>query len=255
MPTNRSLVIFALLAALTASLPASADSSRPGEGASGNQDFTFKLTPSYYATSNQTGATDLNLRAHFGNHAVWLGYYRRGDEFEQTRSGYEYTASLPYLKIIPSLQIASHGFVGGSLNAEIGENLPLGLYGLLGFGRTNRKDYYNLNFDPNDSAVYGLGSRFLPQHNLSLFTVRDNRLHTEQRITHLVWRYTPDSRQRWTVDLSDKHGRPAADEDSIAGTGLSVTYDFATYFVRLAREQHVNFSSDIMTRATLGMRF
>lgn len=255
MPSSQSLLFSSFLATLLVVGPACADATRPGEADSSDKALSFKLTPSYYATGNQRSATDTNLRANLGNHAVWLGYYQRSSEFTQTRSGYEYTAILPSIKLVPSLQIASHGFLGGSLNAEIGEKLPAGLYGLLGIGRTNQKDYYNLNFDPNDSAVYGVGSRFLAQHNLSLFTVRDNRLHTEQRITHLVWRYTPDSRQRWTLDLTDKHGRPAAEEDSVSGKGLSLTYDYADYFLRLTREQHVNFSSDSMTRAALGIRF
>ncbi len=252
--TQRTTGAVLLATALTAT-SAIADASRPGEADSGSHDLSFKLTPSYYTTANQRSATDTNLRYSKDGQTLWLGYYQRGSEFQQTRGGYERTIALPFVKITPSLQIASHGFIGGSLNAEIGENLPAGLYGLLGFGRTNKKDYYNLNFDPNDSAVYGFGSRFREEHNVSLFTVLDNRLHTEQRITHLVWRYTPDQRQRWTVDYTDKNGRPSADEERVAGKGLTVTYDYANYFIRLAREQHANFAADSMTRASLGMRF
>ena len=231
---------------------AMADATRPGaaEGAPAEA-WAFKLTPSYYVTTHQQDATDINLRANNGPHAVWLGYYRRGSEFEQTRTGYEYTAQLPFGQIVPSLQFATHGFVGGSLNAQIGDQV----YGLLGYGRTNARDYYNLNFDPNDSVVYGLGTRLLPQSNLSLFTVKDNRLHTGQMVTHLVWRFLPDDHQRWTVDLSSKHGRASADEDSVSGRALSVTYDYRDFFVRLARDQKVNFTSEDQTRVSLGMRF
>jgi len=213
--------------------------------------WDFKLTPSYYSTSHQTGATDLNLRANSGPHAVWLGYYQRGSEFEQVRTGYEYTAELPFGKLVPSIQLASHGFAGGSINLEAGDQI----FALLGYGRTNAKDYYNLNFDPNDSFVYGLGTRLLPKSTLSLFSVKDNRLHTGQVVTHAVWRYQAAERQRLTLDLSTKHGRASADEESVSGRAVSLTYDYQSVFVRLARDHKVNFTADDQTRVSLGLRF
>lgn len=154
---------------------ASADNTAAdGAGINASENWEFKFTPSYYATTNQADATDLNLCANSGPHAIWLGHYQRGGEFEQTRTGYEYTAKFPFVQLVPSLQLASHGFAGGSLNAQIGD----AIYALLGYGRTNTRDYYNLNFDPNDSVVYGLGTSLLPKSTISLFTVKDNRLHT-----------------------------------------------------------------------------
>ncbi len=213
--------------------------------------WEFKLTPSWYATSHTPDAVDVNLRANHGPHALWLGEYKRSGEFEQTRTGYEYTAQYSWGQVVPSLQLASHGFVGGSLNAQVGGTV----YALLGWGRTNARDYYNLNFDPNDSVVYGLGTSLLPKSNLSLFTVRDNRLRTGQVVTHLVWRFLPDEHQRWTVDASEKHGRPAPDDDAVSGTTLSVTYDYRDVFIRLARDRKVNFSVEDQTRVSLGLRF
>lgn len=233
---------------------ASADAARPGEEAAtatGGSAWAFKLTPSYYVTSHEHDATDVNLRANYGPHATWIGYYRRGGEFEQTRTGYEYTAVMPFGQIVPSLQLATHGFVGGSINAQIGGDV----YALLGFGRTNTRDYYNLNFDPNDSVVYGLGTKLLPKTNLSLFTVKDNRLHTGQMVTHLVWRFWPADGQRWTVDWSAKHGRASADDPSVSGQALSVTWDYRDWFLRLARDNKVNFTQDDQTRFSLGLRF
>jgi len=84
--------------------------------------WAFKLTPSYYVTTHEKDAIDLNLRANYGAHAVWLGYYRRDGEFEQTRTGYEYTAQIPYGQLVPSLQLATHGFAGGSINAQVGDS-------------------------------------------------------------------------------------------------------------------------------------
>lgn len=252
MDRVRTWASIVLCGATLISMTAYADVSPPGgaEIAAGEA-WAFKLTPSYYATTHEHDASDINLRANQGPHAVWLGYYRRGSEFEQTRTGYEYTAQLGMVQIVPSLQLATHGFVGGSLNAQIGDDV----YALLGYGRTNAKDYYNLNFDPNDSVTYGVGTRLVPKSNLSLFTVRDNRLHTEQAVTHLVWRLVPNEGQRWTVDVSSKHGRASVDDDVVAGKAYSVTYDWHDVFVRLARDNKVNFTHDDQMRVSLGLRF
>jgi hypothetical protein len=245
-------VVAAMLGTLLNVSGVQADSTPPGGSEAVIDDvWIFKLTPSYYATSQQTAATDLNLRANHGPHALWLGYYRRANEFEQTRTGYEYTLQMPFGQLVPSLQLASRGFAGGSINAQIGDPV----YVLLGFGRTNTRDYYNLNFDPNDSVVYGLGTRLLPKSTLSLFTVKDNRLHTDQVVTHLVWRLSPEDRQRWTVDLSSKRGRPTPEDESVSGSALAVTYDYRDIFFRIARDRKVNFSNDDQTRLSVGLRF
>lgn len=244
----------AFLPLVLLALAAQADSSRPGAAEPVNEEgqgWLFKLTPSYYATSNQHSATDINLRANNGPHAFWLGYYQRGNEFEQTRTGYELTLESEYAKLVPSLQLATHGFAGGAVNLELGTSV----YALLGFGRTNARDYYNLNFDPNDSVVYGLGTRLIPKTTLSLFTVKDDRLHTEQKITHAVARYQLDTHQRLTLDFFDKHGRASPDEPRVSGHGAALTYDYRDVFVRLARDQKVNFSIDDQTRIALGLRF
>jgi hypothetical protein len=238
--------------ALALSATAMADPAPRGEPeAASHEAWAFKLTPSFYATTNTHDATDLNLRANLGPHATWIGWYRRGSEFEQTRAGYEFTAQLPFGQLVPSLQVASHGFSGGSLNAQIGDTV----YALAGIGRTNTRDYYNLNFDPNDSVVLGAGTRLIPRTNLSLYNVRDDRLGTGQSVTHLVWRYNPDARQRWTIDLSTKRGRPVADADMVSGDALSVTLDVGDVFVRFARDRKVNFSNEDQTRFSLGLRF
>lgn len=248
----KNVVWAGVFGALVGISAAYADSATPGEADAVAADaWTFKLTPSYYVTTHEKDAADLNLRANHGPHAVWLGYYRRGSEFEQTRTGYEYTAQIPFGQLVPSLQLASHGFVGGSINAQIGDSI----YALLGIGRTNTRDYYNLNFDPNDSVVYGLGTRLLPKSSFSLFTVKDNRLHTGQTVTHAVWRMLPDDRQRWTVDFSRKHGRATADAELVSGKALSVTYDYRNVFFRLAQDRKVNFTTEDQTRLSVGLRF
>jgi hypothetical protein len=214
--------------------------------------IAYKITPSLYHTTNQPTAYDINLRASLDAQTAWIGFYRRGNEFQQLRIGYENSISIPYGRVTPSIQYATRGFLGGSLNAELGERY----FALLGIGRTNLKDYFNLNFDPNDAITIGLGTRALPNTTLSVFQVRDDRLGTGQRVLHLVARIKPDARTRWTLDVFYKEGRGTADDpEKIHGTGISLTYDFDPYFVRIANDPYVNFTKDHMVRAAAGMRF
>jgi hypothetical protein len=214
--------------------------------------IAYKLTTALYHTSTQPNAFDVNLRATFDVHTAWVGFYRRASEFEQARVGYENNIALPFGRLTPSVQYASGGFLGGSLTAEIGEPH----FGLLGIGRTNLKEYFNLNFDPNDSILIGAGTRALPNTVLSLYQIRDDRLGTGQRVVHLSARVKPDARTRWTVEVFYKEGRASAeDEVKVRGTGVSVTYDYERYFVKVTNDPHVNFTPDRMLRVSAGIRF
>lgn len=218
-----------------------------GQAASG---IAYKLTPSYYHVSDGNHAIDLNLRANLDTHAAWLGYYQDRNDARQTRAGYENTQELAFGRLILSAQSASHGFVGGSATAEVGGDT----FAILGFGRTNLHDYYNLNFDPNDAITFGIGTRVQTSTTCSVFTTRDDRLDTGQRVTHLVIRHQHLAAQRLTLDLFQKSGR-TVDDTFIVGNGLALTYDFQPYFVRLARDPYVNFTSGDMTRISFGKRF
>lgn len=213
--------------------------------------WAFKLTPSLYATAHEHNAVDVNLRANNGPHALWIGQYQRGNEFQQTRTGYEYTANFDWGQMVPSLQAASGGFAGGSLNFQIGQPV----YVIVGLGRTNLRNYYNLNFDPNDAVTLGLGARLSRGHQLSLFSVKDNRLATDQIITHGVWRWQANEADRWTVDVAYKSGRSSPEDERVNGRSLSVTYDHRHTFVRLALDEKVNFSANNQTRLSAGLRF
>ncbi len=213
--------------------------------------WAFKLTPSQYATEREHNAVDINLRANNGPHAVWIGQYQRGDEFQQTRTGYEYTANFAWGQMVPSLQAASGGFAGGSLSFQIGQPV----YVMAGLGRTNLRNYYNLNFDPNDALTLGLGAHLPFGHQLSLFSVKDNRLATDQLITHGVWRWQVNAADRWTVDVAYKSGRASPENDRVNGRSLSVTYDHRHTFVRVAYDEKVNFSADNQTRLSAGLHF
>ena len=213
--------------------------------------IAYKFTPDFYSTTNEHSAYDLNLRGALGPHYAWIGYYRRGNEFDQLRLGYEGSLEMPFGRLVPSAQVATHGFVGGSLNAQVGGKY----FGLLGIGRTNLKPYFNLNFDPNDAVTFGAGTHALANTTLTLYQIRDDRLDTGQRVTHLTARIVSDGGTRWTVDLFHKQGSETAGSERVHGTGVAVTFDLDRYFVRLANDPHVNFSPDRMLRAALGVRF
>ncbi len=176
----------------------------------------YKFTPTYYSTTNVTPAYDLNLRGSRSVHTAWIGFYQRSNEFQQLRLGYENTVELPFGRLVPSLQYATRGFFGGSVTAEIGERY----FGLAGFGRTNLRDYYNLNFDPNDMVLFGAGTRALTNTTLTVFQIRDDRLGTGQRVTHAVARIKPDAKRagRWTC--STRRGAPTPPASGCTAPGL-----------------------------------
>jgi hypothetical protein len=212
----------------------------------------YKFTPDFYSTTNEHSAYDINLRGNLGPHAAWIGYYRRGEEFDQFRVGYEGTFKMPFGLLVPSAVVATHGFVGGSVNAFIGDRY----FGLLGLGRTNLADYFNLNFDPNDAVTFGTGTRAIPDTTLLLYQVKDNRLDTGQRVTHITAR-TGGYREgvRWTVDVFHKRGSETSGSEVVHGTGFSIGCDYRDYFARVANDPHVNFTADRMVRLAVGVRF
>ena len=251
MPTKYNIVIRTCLAMLALSQGIAGGAAEVLEKAEDQSNrIEFKLTPSYYQSSDGNDAVDVNLRANRGQHTAWVGQYRDQNGFGQARTGYENKLDFGSARMVLSAQLASGGFVGGSITAEIGGDT----FGILGFGRTNLRDYYNLNFDPNDAITVGIGSRTFSDTELSLFHVWDDRLGTQQRVTHLVWRYKPSTSQRLTADTSYKSGL-TSDNVFVRGYGLSITYDYGQYFGRIARDQYANFTESHLTRFSLGMRF
>lgn len=208
-----------------------------------------KLTVSAYNFSQSGLAEDVNLRAGNGTHTVWGGYYRSAD-FDQARAGWEYTLKGAMWQLVPSLQVASQGLLSGSFGAQVGDRV----YGVFGWSRTNLKPYMNLNFDPGESWTLGIGTRNSTS-STTLFVVKDDRLNTDQLVSHMVWRHTTTEQTRWTLDLSSKTGRPAEGEPRVSGVGVSLGYDLPPYFVRIGWEQNVFFSEENQSRAAFGMRF
>jgi hypothetical protein len=212
--------------------------------------IAFKLTPSYYRISNGNNAVDLNLRGDYGTHVGWVGLYRDRSGYEDFRAGYEKHAELGAVRLVLSAQAASGGFLGGSVNAEVGG----ASFALLGFGRTNLRAYYNLNFDPNDAITFGIGTRAIADTELSLYRVQDDRLGTGQRVTHFIVRRHFTATQRLTLDYSWKSGLDSTGQYG-AGSGLLLTYDFEPWFARVGYDPDVNFSGARMTLFALGKRF
>jgi hypothetical protein len=212
--------------------------------------IAFKLTPSWYRSDDGARAGDINLRANTETQTAWLGYYRDKASFAQTRGGYENKLDGGWLRTVLSAQVASGGFVGGSITSEIGGET----YGIIGFGRTNLRDYYNLNFDPNDAITIGAGTRALADTELTLFHLWDDRLHTRQRVTHAIIRQKFANKQRLTLDISRKSGL-TTDDNFVRGYAATLTYDFRQYFLRVARDEYVNFSPTAQYRVSLGARF
>ena len=103
--------------------------------------IAYKFTSGLY---NFTGGDvptgqglDLNLRASGGYGNLWVGWFRSPLlEVHQTRAGWDHTYSIGPVRWMPSLQIASGGFVGGSLGFEIGDTWFAGA----GLGRTNLRN-------------------------------------------------------------------------------------------------------------------
>ena len=195
-------------------------------------------------------AVDVNLRgsAEWGN--AWVGVYRSpSDEFTQARLGWDNTYEKFGLKIQPSLQTASGGFWGGSLGTDYGDTFFVGT----GIGRTNLRNYFNLNFDPNDAWSVSAGYRWSPQNFVTLQVVRDNRLNPDQQHVHLVYRRPFADKQRLIVDLVYKSG--TSEGEFIRRRGFMLGYDWGDVGLRIAYDPRVNFSRYDMTRLILSKRY
>ena len=241
------------LVCLAATLPvaAKAAGTAPEEP---DEAITYKFTAGHYQLSGgglpSASGLDLNLRAtgSFGN--AWLGWYgSASQDIKQVRAGWDSSYKLGPLRLMPSVQIASGGFVGGSVMVETGDTWFAGA----GVGRTNLRNYANLNFDPNDAWMLSGGYRWAGNHSLALQVVRDNRENPDQQNVHLVYRTPINGSDRLTLDLLQKKGLVAG--LPINRTGLSVAYDWPRYFVRVAWDPLVNFTEQNMLRLSVGARF
>jgi hypothetical protein len=221
----------------------------------------FKLTLGSYNMAGgdvpDARGTDINLRhsSDYGN--AWLGWYKQED-IKQWRTGWDNSFSVGAIKLQPSIQAASGGFLGGSFGVETGEEVHKNWYAGAGIGRTNLRPYVNLNFDPNDALMASAGYRFSKQETLGLQWVRDNRLNVDQRNLHVVYRRALGEHERLTVDLLSKTGSvelASGSTEKINKIGLSLGYDWREYFVKVAYDPRANFATQNMLRLSTGLRF
>lgn len=216
---------------------------------------SFKLTAGYYSATggvmDPAKGLDANLRYSGVPGNLWLGVYRSpAIALTQTRAGWDSTFNWgSAVRFTPSLQVASGGFWGGSVGWETGESWFIGA----GLGRTNLRTYVNLNYDPNDAWLLSGGYRWGPAQSMALQMVRDNRQNPDQQHLHGVYRTTLAEGQRLTLDMLYKKG--LVDGNPVRRAGLSVSYDWPRVFVRMAYDPKVNFTSQDMTRLSVGTRF
>ncbi len=211
-------------------------------------DRPWKLTLGDYLYSGYSGG-DFNLRWRRGDTDAWVGVYTDRVFGTQGRTGVDTSIEIAKsLQLQPSLQLATQGFIGGSLNIQAGNEW----FAIAGIGRTNLKPYFNLNFDPNDALTFGAGHRGADGSVYTLFVVADDRLHTQQKDWHINARF-PVRNMRATLDVLRKSG--LSDVGPITAWGFSVTWDWPTWFLRAARDPYQNFSAQSAWRLAGGIRF
>ena len=243
--------VFAAVAAVCNPATAADDPPAAGE---------FKATLGRYRLTapggSATDADDLNLRWRGDNRTMWLGYYRDANFGHQWRVGWDASWSpgdqpgLPW-QLLPSLQAASGGFVGGSLGVQVGAPY----YAQFGIGRTNLRPYANLNFDPNDALTLALGWQGDGGRQAALTLIADDRLHTGQKHWHLGgrWPVAEFSGLRVSADLLHKTG--LGDGGPVNAWGWTTGLDWPSVFVRVARDPKQNFSVYDAWRISGGLRF
>lgn len=215
-----------------------------------NERIQYKLTFGHYTTNGGPTARDLNLRTAWQDWNVWGAAYRDDSGFRQARGGIDKRLEFSWIRLALSAQLGSGGARVASVTHEVGGDWYL----IAGFGRSNLRPYINLNYDPNDAVTLGMGARAYPGLELSLFQVRDDRLGTGQRVTHLVWRQRWGDRHRLTLDVADKAGRLDTGA-AIEARSATVTYDYTPYFIRVAYDPFAGFGPYTQTRLSGGFRF
>jgi|SRR5580765_7070581 len=209
-----------------------------------------KLTLAYYDFSSSVVGFDINLRHTFSTSTAWLGAYHEDDGFDQVRAGYEYDGHANWLTYVPSAQVATHGFLGATIYAEVGKPL----FAIGGAGRTNLHPYWNLGFDPNDYIQFGGGYRDGRGNTIMVYAIHDNRLDTGQTNTHFYFRRHLGPDWRLTVDVVREHG-DGDDGLVVRSWAPSADVDWRRWFVRVSVDPHVNYRPDHQVRVAGGVRF
>ena len=214
-----------------------------------DEDPAFKLTLSTHQFSESGAGLDINLRRSSAYGTQWLGYFdANGLNAHQFRGGWEKSFG-ETVRVLPSLQIASGGFVGVSIGMETGKDWFVGA----AYGHTNQRPYFNLNYDPNDAWTLSAGRRSADGGGFWFNLTRDDRDNPDQQHLHVVYRTPINGQDRLTIDILNKQGMVGG--DSINKFGATLTYDWPRYFVRLAIDPNTNFTTDNAVRLSVGSRF
>jgi hypothetical protein len=201
------------------------------------------------AASNQAADVNLRLSSDLVGHA-WLAIYRSPwQAVTQERAGWDKTYELQGWRITPSIQAATGGFLGSSVNIETGQDFFIGA----GLGRTNLKNYYNLNVDPNDAWSLTSGYRWSDNHYAAIQVIRDNRTNPDQQHIHLIYKYPLSDDQKLTYDILYKRG--TIESQYIHAYGLSVAYDWHEYQIKCAYDPKTNFTPQNLIRVTFAKHF
>jgi hypothetical protein len=225
---------------------AQADAEHPSQAVA----LPFKATAGYYWLTGGDIGLDVNLRYSSGLGNLWGGYFASRDRHTwQSRVGWDRVFTAGPVRVLPTVQYASGGFVGGGVAAEVGLPWFVGA----GIGRTNLKPYVNLNFDPNDAYLLSAGRRGDDGTVALIQYIRDNRQNPDQRHLHFIYRAPFADSRRLTLDVLYKRGLVEGEE--IRKLGATVGYDWPRFFVRVAFDPKVNFTPDDMWRVSLGLRF
>ena len=265
LPKRRVLGCAALIGGFVAAAAAAADpqsasaalrmaESAAGANAAGatGSAIEWKFTLGQYRTPTEGTATDLNLRGSLGATTFWLGHYTGADGFRQARAGLERWHELPVGRLLTTVQVAEGRYLNGSVNLEAGQGE---LKALLGFSRTNLREYYNIDFNSNDSFTVGAAVDQANGGRWSLYAVQDNRTGPGQRLTHLNYRPAYLGDHRLTIDLFHRYGAVPWRDRRVSVSGATVTFDYRPVFVRLAYDPKVNFTAVNMWRLSVGTHF
>ena len=213
-----------------------------------SNDPNFKLTLGLQNFSENGRGVDVNLRHSSELGTTWIGYFDAdGLDAHQLRGGWDQSFG-DAVRVSPSLQIASGGFVGGSVNLETGKTWFVGA----GYGRTNLRPYFNLNYDPNDAWSLSGGYR-AEGVSFTVSYTRDDRENPDQQHFHAIYKVPINGSDRLTIDILYKRG--LVNDESIAKLGATFSYDWPRLFVRMAYDPNTNFSSDNALRVSVGTRF
>lgn len=240
-----AIVLLVLLMLLPAGAVGQSASTAPSTSST---DPNTKLTIALYHT-RLGDAEDINLRHQFATFTAWGGAYRTDHTHVEARIGAQYNFQRGLILIQPAAQTGTSGFFQGSLYSELGSKV----FAILGESRTNLKEQNDLTFDPNNSWQLGAGWNPDSNNRVVVFTIADNRLHTNQQNTHLIWKHRIDSRSAITFDSIYKSGRTDSGRDIHAGS-FGIYYDRG-WFAKLYYDPYASFGDERQLRLSFGRKF